>query len=533
MIRILICFLLSFKALACTDVLVPSELNMALDPKNESFYFYNDLRAIHDRPSISAENCFKTAASNKYLMFAVSLENFVLSDEFLTYSINDDLTMQGDSCSLKNSPVEKLQTKDERNQRLRDRRDLLNSCIVYQVTDFSKAGLVYPEKQPGCSVERISNNAANFKGPFCFFKPNVDSSIVLSFDVAPECLSYDFFRSNKIKTSDALGMLAIYEAGDASGKSSDLTALKQLPYRVSVNADENVVKTNSDIGDKRPTWPTTWPVSNLFLAEPKIVNSSTTYDEIYFPIFVSNICERKCVNDLCSSACDYSQPVVAEYALYENVKGKKSLVTAWFDGGVAPANWQGILQGVGAKLQKGLLVPEVKYTVEINFKDQELNYLGLKGRIEKQIRMNPNQIPGMRHGGTSINEIPTFNNIGEIGKLPLIKDIQGIYFNGKGFTGVKDALRSISRFFKSSFWPPYFEEVCNGNSCVKNDKYVGKLILDFTLIEKNKKLKVSEYTFSREGTFFGSTRYENYQFPKKDCGFGTNDDEEELPDFDF
>src|SRR5690606_15609838 len=126
------------------------------DPANQTFHFYNDLRAIHDRPSISAENCLKTAATDKYLMVAVSLENFVLSDEFLTYSINDELTNQGDSCSLDNAPIKIVQTKEDRAKRLKTRRDLLNSCIVYQVTDFSKAGLEYPEKQPGCSLERVS-----------------------------------------------------------------------------------------------------------------------------------------------------------------------------------------------------------------------------------------------------------------------------------------------------------------------------------------------------------------------------------------
>lgn len=534
MFRFIILFLISFEIFACAEVLVPESINLAIDPANQNFHFYNDLRAIHDRPSISAENCLKTAATDKYLMVAVSLENFVLSDEFLTYSINDELTNQGDSCSLDNAPIKIVQTKEDRAKRLKTRRDLLNSCIVYQVTDFSKAGLEYPEKQPGCSLERISTNAANFKGPFCFFKPHVDSSLIVTMDVAPKCLSYEFFKSNNVELQDVLGLMAIYEAGDATGKNTDLTALKQFSYRVSVNAEPNLLATNIDSGDDRPTWPTTWPVSNLYLGQPKVMSGSTHYDEIFFPVFVSNICDKKCVDGLCSSACNYSQPVVGEYALYEMKKGKKILVTAWFDGGVAPANWQGLLQGVGAKLQKGLLQAGIEYSVEVNFKDQELNYLGLKGRIEKQIQMNPNQIPGMRHGGVSINEIPTFNNIGEIDKLPVIKDIQGIFFNGKGFTGVKDALRSISRFFKNSFWPPYFEKVCNASECVSSKKYEGTLILDFVLKESGKKLKVDTYSFKRKGTFFGNSGViSNYQFPKKNCGFIDSDEEEDLPDFDF
>lgn len=536
MIKFLLALLLiSIDIFACSEVLVPSSINLALNPEQKSFHFYNDLRAIFDRPTMSAENCSKTAAQNKYLMISVSLENFVLSDEFLTYSINDGMTMQGDKCTLANSPIKETQTKEDRANRLIKRRELLNKCIVYQVTDFSKAGLNYPEGQPGCATERISANAANFKGPYCYFRPNVDSSIVFSVDVNPDCLSYEFFRENKIDLQDLIGMIGIYESGDASGNSPDLRAIQQFPYRISVNASEKVLEINSDIGEDRPLWPTTWAVEDLFLGEPKITTtSSENYDEIFFPVFASNVCEKKCVDGLCSSPCLYSQPIVAEYVLYEHKKNKKSMISAWFDGGVIPANWQGLIQGIGAKLQKGLLLPDTKYTVEINFKDQELNYLGLKGRIEKQISMNPNHIPGMVRAGTAINEVPTFAQIGDIDNLPIINNIEGIYFSGVGFTGVKDALNSVSRYFKNSFWPPYFKKVCNKGVCVNNSKYEGKLILDFTLKVVGRKMKIDSFTFKRKGTFFGKEYVvNNYNFPRKDCGFVPNDDNDDLPDFDF
>jgi len=527
-------FILSLKTLACTSVVAPSSLNMAIDQENKAFYFYNEVRMLWDRPDISLESCAKTAASDKYLMIAVALENFVLSDEFLTYSINDKISGAGEECSIKNNLYSDVQNSSDRRARLIEKRRFVNSCLQFSVTDFSEAGIDVKDSQPGCKITRVSKNSVNFEGPFCFIKPRIDSSIALTVDVKKECLDQEIFKNRDLVIQDVLGVLSLYTAGDDSGYSPDLTSLKQVNLRFSVNAPESLILTNSDTGEAKPLWPTQWYASDVYLSKPQIKSLTNTADTLKFPIVVNNRCERVCKGDLCTSSCDYSQPVIGEFSLYTfNKKGKKEYLTSWFDGGVAPANWQGVLSGVGVTISKTILEFGQKYLLEVDLSDQELNYFSFKGRIEKELRMN-NVIGDMNHGGTVIRDIPMINTIEELNNLPTIKNIEGIYFNGNGFNGVQEALRSIELTFKNSFWPPYFSDVCNGvtGKCLKQSNAKNSLFLEFTLEGDTKSPVFSNVKFSRRSNIVPEKSLPNYQFPVVDCG-GDAIPDIDMGDFDF
>ncbi|EQC43797.1 hypothetical protein [Bacteriovorax sp. Seq25_V] len=528
--KIFILLLLSYYTLGCANLSTPENINIAIDPQNGTHYFYNDLRLVFDRPNVSASNCEKVAKENKYLMFSVGLENFILSDEFMTYSINDYLSMSGDMCKIDNNPSSFIPTKEDRNKRLIKRRKFLNQCVVFQLTDFSRTGIDVPSEQPGCKITEISQNAVNFEGSFCFVKPKVDSSIVFTVDIKDECKSFDYYKENKIELQDILGNITVYKSGDATGKSIDLTSLKQMDFRISVNSPKDLIPTNVDYGDDRPTWPTTWNVSDLYLGEPKILTGSDLFDEITVPVFANNNCPLTCKEGLCASSCTYSQPVTGEFLLYEVNGSKKELLASWFDGGIVPANWAGYVNGVGVKIQKELLQEGKDYVLEYDISDQELNYMSLKGRITKQIKMNANNIPELRRGGLGIREIPQIGTIGEIKKLPMIDSIVGIYFSGSGFNGVRNALNSISRTFKSSFWPPYFDKVCTDSKCIDQKKSKLKLSLGFKLLKKNKGFKISDVNFSKTSNFSKDIHISDYKFPKINCGLVQDDSDG--PDFD-
>lgn len=530
---IVIFLLKAINIFACQTISAPANLNYAIDPANNTAYYYNETRMIWDRPDISLENCTKTAADDKYVMIAIALENFILSDDFLTYSINDRITSVGEQCKISNNKFDKVQESSDRRQRLNDKRRFINSCLVFDLTDFSESGIEIKDDQPGCKITRVSKNAVNFEGPFCFIKPKMDSSIAFGVSVKPECLNDKIYSERELILQDVLGVISFYTAGDDSGFSSDLTAIKQVNLRVSTNAPESLLSTNTESGDAKPTWPTQWYASEVYFGKPSIVTSKTLTDDLKFPLLVDNRCERKCLNNICTSSCDYSQPVVGEFNLYtKNAKGKKEILASWYDGGVAPAQWQGFLGGVGVSLKKGILEFNKRYYLEVELADQELNYLSLKGRIEKQIRMN-NNIGAMNHGGTSIREIPMINTIDELNNLPTIRDIVGVYFNGNGFTGVQEALKSIELTFKSSFWPPYFEEVCNNEGkCLKQADAKNYLTLEFDLVGTIKKPEFTNVKFSRNSNIVSVKALQDYKFPAVDCG-NTDIDNGDIPDFDL
>lgn len=524
---------LGSSAFGCTSVSAPYTLNMAIDPMNSNMYFYNETRMIWDRPDISLESCSLTAQRDQYVMFAVALENFILSDDFLTYSINDQISGSGEQCHIENNYFQNVQESSERRKRLLDKRNFVNRCLKFSITDFSRSGIDITDNQPGCTVIRKSNHSVDFIGPYCFVKPKIDSSIAFSVDVAQECRDLDFYKENKLILQDVLGVLSIYTAGDQTGFSPDLTSIKQTNLRISVNSPENLLATNSYTGDKKPTWPTSWNMPNIYLGEPSVNLKSSSFDEFEFPLLVDNRCERKCIDNVCTSSCDYSQPVVGDFALFEVNKGRKELLTSWFDGGVAPAQWQGLLKGVGVKIPKNIIELNKKYILEIDLSDQELNYLSFKGRIEKMLKMN-NVIGEMNREGSRIREIPQINMVGELSRLPSIRNINGISFTGNGFLGVQEALRSVQLTFKNSFWPPYFEKTCFNGKCVKQASMKNKIIMKFELTGDLKNAKFSNVSFSRNSNIVNNESFSNYAFPKVNCGIDNSDEDDAgLGDFDF
>lgn len=532
-------FILASQSLvfACKNIRGPEGVNVAIDVDEKKHFFYNDIRMLFDRPLISLNECKEGAQADKYLMFAIGLENYILSDEFLTYSFNDNMSGVGEGCNLLNSRLKVVQTPDDRRKRLKRSRKFLNQCLKFQVTDFSNGGLEFPEKQPGCEIEKISNNAANFKGSFCFFKPKLDSSFILSVDIDPNCVDKKFFSQNNIELQDILGLVSLYLSGDSSGNSPDLTSLKQIEFRASVNPLKGIIPASHDYGESRPTWPTTWNSSELYFGKPKLNTNASMTDELRFPILASNICPKKCVNDICTSSCNYSQPIVGEFDLYEINGKKKELLYSWFDGGIAPQNWQGFLQGIGVTLPKGYVQAGREYIVTADFSDQELNYLHFKGRIDKQISFLYNHIQELNRGGRRIHRIHNLGKVTSISKLPQIGSIDGIYFSGNGFTGVDDALGSVKHVFKSSYWPPYFNKVCHGIKCLNQSAHENKIALKFKISKDGKKHIVEAPVFQRKSNLLGNLKLNNYIFPSLSCGLLDDDEDDDfdddLGDFDF
>ena len=514
---------------------MPSSLNIALDPANKTSYFYNEEAMLWDKPDISLNGCGKTARTDKYLMIAIAVENFILSDEFLTYSINDSISGTGEQCSLDNNHFSNVQDSSERRKRLNQKRKFLNKCLKVSVTDFSKSGLSIKDKQPGCKVTRISQFSADFEGAFCFIKPKKDSLISIQLDVKKECLSSSFYKENDIKFQDALSVLSLYTAGDDSGRSSDLTAIKQSDLRVSVNAPEKVISTSTYNGDQKPTWPTEWNIPEVYFGKPKVSMGIGKVDIFNFPLAVNNRCKEKCVDGLCSSSCDYSQPVVGDFAIFEVVKGKKDLLYSWFDGGVAPAQWQGVLKGIGVKIPQNIIEMGKTYIVEADLSDQELNYLSFKGRIEKMLRMN-NVIGEMNRSGSRIRSINHINEIDDLNNLPSINSISGIYFNGNALSGVQDALGSMKLTFKNTFWPPYFEKTCLGSKCINQVSFKNKIYLKFKLSGTMSNPVFEDVEFSNTSNLVKSKNITKYQFPTVNCGNVSDEDDNNNDgawDFDF
>lgn len=501
----------------------PRKLNMALGIEKKARFYYNGHQIFKDKPEITVSNCGSTSSTGQYLMVATGIQNLVLNNQIGSYSYNDQLSARGDRCRIENLPFPKQDPK-ERKEKLFERREVINHCVTVQVTDFSEAGIQYPTEQRGCHITKVSKNSVDVKGPYCFFSPTKQSNYSIHFEADPKCLDKEYLKYNNIALQDINLMLNTYIAGDYTGRSPDLTAISTTPTRFSLNPLPNIISISDDFGLLRPTWPSFWMAGNVELGNLEVQNYSPHFDHINLPLLVDTRCERTCSKEtnICTSACDYSQAIVGRYNLYEWYQGKFEYLKTWYDGSAAPANYQGLLYGSGLEIKKGIFQKDRRYKIEVEFDEPDLSFAHYDGRVKEQLRLNPNHIVEMRRNGGLINEIPIFNVIRDTEVIPNLDPISNIDFDSPGISRLlKNAVGQLQNYLDNSYWPPYFEKVCEPLSKKCHPIGKGKITLSLEfLIEENQEeggYKIIRPMISRKGNLGKTYRLKKQPKYKINC----------------
>ncbi len=516
-------------SLACSPK-VPTEINIHVDLNKGTTQFYTSKTLLDERPYLSMDSCRNTAVSQKFIMFGLGIENLVLTNE--TTGFNYTPQEETVECKLKNNPFSYQETKGDRYKKLKEKRDFFNRCVEVQVTELNpNVGLIYPEEQPGCKIEKVSKWSVNFTGPYCFFQPVPESNYSVYLDIKSECRNLENISEYKTNMGDYNALLNTYIAGDSSGFTSDLTAISTTNVRFSMGAPETLLPLSEDFGpNNRPRWPVQWTASNLFLGEVKIHSAGDLYDEIKLPIVTDTICKRKCEGNICASPCDYSQPVVGEYSLYELVKGKREFISLWYDGSVVGAQYQGMLYGMGQTLQREILESGKIYEIEVNFREPDLDFAYFSGRVKNELRLQNNNIGSLVRTG-EINQIPLINTIGNSEDIPMIPVITSLSFENSNLDGVTRALSTWQTKLDNVFWPPVYETMCSsdGGKCLDSGVGFVTLTTKFTLSDNGKGgFNVESLGGSRKSNIVTNKTFTSDQVIKVTCG-----DDEDEDDFDF
>lgn len=534
----LILFLLSLNTLACLSVTAPKNLNISISPLSKSLFVYDENGvAKESMPEINAVDCLATAKNKHYTMFTVGIENYILTDQFLTYSINDRITYGSkDFCRIENLDDTQGTLKDDREQRLLKRRRVMNRCLTFEVKDRSKTGIEFPESQPGCRVERVDENTARFEGYFCFFKPKMDSALSLTPVISPKCLTNEFYKENQFELQDILASIGVYISGDATGRSSVLQYINDVKLRLN-QSPENIIPVNKTVNPNAPKFPTNWRVKDINLGKIQIQQSKDTNLFLGVPLFVRNSCEKSCNDGLCSSSCNYTQPVTAEFVLseIEEKRNKKHYITSWFDGGVSPANWTGLITGIGTNITSSYIQEGKMYELEALLDDQEYNFMMFKGRIKSRLTLRPITIPRIRREGKSLSALNPFAKIETLKTLPTFPVFDTIRFTGNSHVGVKNTVNSISRVFEDPIWPPYFNNYCADNTCVLMKEHKLRLKLKFKVV-KNKdteKLEAADISYEKISNIEDNKVVNKYEAPYFTCTPPGQDPTDDNDDDDF
>jgi hypothetical protein len=510
-------FLLIFakSALAC-DVISPSQVNLAISTNSQEQIHYNALKVLSTAPYTTINNCKMTVAKRRFIMLALGIENLILTNRNRTFSIAD--REREHQCRIENSELQSIVTFKEINEELKLKRQLLNSCLIIKVTDFGPKGLSIPKDQKGCTVTRISDYAANLTGKFCYIKPNFNSNINVELEVNKDCLTAQGLKERNLVAKDINAILNVYTSDVSDGQNNDLQAVGGTEVRFSINPIKELVKPADDFGVTRPTFPANYIVNDIHLAKPEAKYRGREI-ELKFPFVVDTRCERKCLEGLCSSPCDYATPVVGEHTLEILENGKWEYVTTWFDGAVAQGQWQGILHGMGKRIQRGALETDRVYRVRIEFREPNLDFKYFDGDINRRIFLTNNNIGVLSERGR-IGLIPLIHNIVNGAEVPLIQTITELDFDNP-LDGVEKALKSFQSYLNNKFWPPLYEDVCDTKGkCFENGKKFLELTAQFKLTKEGRKYEMEDVKFSKESVF-GNGNFTNKpmtKFPKVECG---------------
>lgn len=496
------------KLFAC-EIQLPEKFALATSPKEGLFFAYDVSRTLHEIPYFRAINCSKLAMTNKYLMIAFGPQNLEFSDRIGVYDFANDYRDSG--CYIKNSPFKKSLTYSDRHQFLQEKWKYIKSCYDLHLEEESNLPLNMPATQPGCTYQRHGKNKMSFNGGFCFVKPGFGSSYILKFSLKPSCQSEQGLAQLGLTVTDLETMINFYSSGDATGNSIDLTAISSFPLRTTISPDNRLIPASENYGIATPQFPANYLIPDIHAGNPetKLVQE----DRVFFrlPLWVENTC---------TGTCGYAQPVVGNIEYYEINNKEENFVTSWYDGGVVQPKYQGEIAGTGFELPAEVVQVGKSYRVKAIFNDPKFDFERLKNRIKSRLAIMEQDIGQLGRG--QIRIIPETPRITDIQRFPTIESIPGMYFGEDHFTSIDKAVQALRNFLSFKLWPPYYEKICQGESChgVKDDYLT--ITLDFKVIsynEEEKTFQVKTTKIERKSGLLGSYIKENPDMPEMACPY--------------
>ena len=435
-------------------------VNLAISHTTESTVYYNEERTIPNLPQFRASNCSQAAMNGQFLMVALGPEVVDYEDTVKGVNFNKDFGYK--RCEMTGHPFVRANDHEVRKEKFNQDWKLIQSCLEVTVEDEGNQPLQLPPTQPGCEMQRLSTHKMSFNGGFCFVKPHFASSYLLKLQIKKECQNLETFTGLELNNLDLFGAINLYLAGDASGNSGSLKALSNLPIRLSVNPQSTLIPASDDYGIEYPTFPENWSMPDIHFGKVSVNPLGNGMLQLETQLLVNNNCPKVCKDKICQSSCDYAQPVVAENSLYEKTQKGLELITTWYDGGIAPARFQGFIKGIGFEVAESLIEDGKTYVIESNMYDPKYDYERFKKRIQSRLNTIEQQL-----GRISNSSIPAIQEIPRIHvtrDLPGISTIPGLVFE-RSLDTVDRAVDQLRSYLSFKLWPPYYSKVCNGANC--------------------------------------------------------------------
>ena len=427
--------------------------------------FYDGQERSRARPTI-IEGC--KDAAGQFLMVALALRTQKPNGKSGDLNFTSHYTP--DQCRILNNPFPSEQRKKDKLNSFLEGFAFLRSCTYYDVKELEGNTILLPETEPAATMVKISPDHIIFYGDFFYLKIQKTSRFGISVGLRKECTDVSYINRQGLKPGEIQSLLNTYIAGDASGLTTDLTAIGSSKIRLLLNPNSNSLSyPSAPVEINSPFWPDTWR-GGVELGAIGIKPEKDSRTRVDLQLLMDHFG---------SSEDSYLTPVAGKVELSDLSGARNKVVDSWYFGDIAPPQYQGFLTGLPRMVTDGIIQKGKRYRIQFSMADPNEDFLLFKTGM-KQMLVDLSSLIGL----PGVDILDTINSLTALTEGKTLNGLAGL--SGTDAEQViQNSLDDLSQRTNNPSWPPEYKRAClsRDGTCTERGqhKWIKRLGAEFTI----------------------------------------------------
>ncbi len=427
--------------------------------------FYDGQDRSRARPTI-IDGCKE--AAGQFLMVALALRTQKPNGK--SGDLNFTSHYSVDQCQILNNPFPQKQTKEQKLQSFLDQYAFLRSCTYYDVKELEGNTILLPETQPAAQMVKISPDHLLFYGDFFYIKIQKASRFGIGIGLRKECTDTNYIQERGLKPGEIQALLNTFIAGDASGLTTDLTAIGSSKIRLLLNPSSSSLSYPSpSIEPDAPFWPNTWR-GGIELGSIGLKPEKDLRTRVEFQLLMDHFG---------STEDSYLTPVAGKMELSDLSSDRKKVLDSWYFGDISPPQYQGFLVGLPRMVSRGVIQSGRRYRIQFSMVDPNEDFLLFKTGM-KQMLVDLSSLIGL----PGVDLLDTINSLTSLAEGKTLNGLAGL--SGTDAEQViENSLDDLSQRTNHPSWPPEYKRTCisRDGACTERGKHkwIKRLGAEFTI----------------------------------------------------